>query len=185
MSHPTLYVVGTAHGGILRGEPTTDRAEAERAAAEYRKHGVATGHETATVVSYIPSDYAAGHMTAASEARVTDLEAALTTIAAFGPDVMPVARGEMYGEAATAFAADVEDFQIASIARNALSGGTSALEAHDAALIAEVRKKIAQEVESHAEDVDSMHWRQAHRIIAQRIVAGADVLATIRAKGGK
>jgi hypothetical protein len=67
------------------------------------------------------------------------------------------------------------------IAGNALSGGTSALDVHDAAL----REEIAREVESHAEDVDSMHWRQAHRIIAQRIVAGADVLATIRVKGGK
>lgn len=72
------------------------------------------------------------------------------------------------------------DAKLALIA-DALSGGTSALDVHDAAL----REEIAREVESHAEDVDSMHWRQAHRIIAQRIVAGADVLATIRAKGGK
>lgn len=54
---------------------------------------------------------------------------------------------------------------------DALSGGTAALDAHDAALIAETRKKIAQEVESHVEDVDSMHWRQAHQTIAWRIAA--------------
>ena len=155
-----------------RDEADNDRALLASERAEIGRRFGKVGGVTASTVQQAWLVYEAQiGATEAARARVADLEAAAkadqTRIAALVAAIRPMLADwerddhlAFYGNGTAAQGL-----------RDALSGGTAALAAHDAAL----REEIAREVEAHAEDVDSMHWRQAHRIIAKRIVADADV----------